>query len=327
MPEPRIALPPRVSSAALARSAQPCAIKVLRGTALGTSWRVDYGDRADSTADQLHQAIGARLAGLVDEMSQWEPGSLLSRFNRAPAGTWFALPSDFATVLAAALDVAAQSDGAFDPTHGRAAALLGFGAERVTAAPAPAALAAARATAGWQRLAFERGSRRVQQPGGLWLDFSGIAKGHAGDAIADLMRDAGVDDALVEVGGELVGRGLKPGGQPWWVDLEPPPNTEVPPLRIALHELAVATSGHYVRGAHTIDPRTGRALLGDTVSVSVIHDSAMLADAWATAVMAAGPSAGMALAARAGLAVRIVTAGRGGPAEALSPKLAAMIEG
>lgn len=282
--------------------------------------------RAAGPSDGIRAAIDRRLAGIVAEMSQWETDSVLSRFNRAPAGTWFSLPPDFATVIAAALDIARRSGGAFDPTYGRAAALLGFGARPTGAAPSAAALDAARSAAGWERLVFEPGSRRLRQPGGVWLDLSGIAKGFAVDAVADLLGDRGIADALVEIGGEVAGRGLKPDGLPWWVDLETVPDAATPPIRLGLHDLAVATSGDYVRGAHTIDPRTGRPLAPVVASVSVVHARAMLADAWATALTVLGPADGPAMAAREGLAARVIGRSDSGGTETLSPAFAAMLE-
>ncbi len=299
----------------------------LDGAALGTSWRVRFAARSGDMPIRLSEAIDARLALIVAKMSQWEPGSLLSQFNRAPVGTWFTLPTDFATVIAAALDVAERSGGAFDPTHGRAAALLGFGATKPARPPSAIELDEAFAAAGWRRLAFDPLSRRLCQPGGLWLDLSGIAKGFAVDAIARLLGEMGIEDALVEIGGELVGRGLRPDGQPWWVDLEDPPGLDLPLLRIGLHDMAVATSGDYVRGAHTIDPRTGCPLPPCVASVSVIHDTAMIADAWATALTVLGPEHGAEFAAREGLAARIVSRRDGIANEWVSPRLLAMIEG
>ena len=331
MDEPRVALPPRVSEAALRRCDGMARVRTLAGTALGTTWQLRLAARDDATCGigdgGLRVAIAGRLADIVAQMSQWEPTSLLSRFNRAAAGTWFMLPRDFAAVLTAALTIARMTSGAFDPTHGRAAALLGFGAEPMPRVePTHAQLGTALACAGWQRLAFDPDARCVQQPGGLWLDFSGIGKGFAVDAVTDLLTTYGFEDALVEIGGELAGRGLRPDGQPWWVDLESPPAAALPPLRIGLHELAVATSGDYVRGAHTLDPRTGRPLPSGVVSTSVLHPRAMLADAWATALTVLGAEAGMAAATREGLAVRIVTRERNGLVEHLSPALIAMIE-
>lgn len=292
---------------------------------MGTGWRVRYAAAPDFDPAPLRAAILARLDQIVSEMSQWEPTSHLSRFNGLAAGSWATLPPDFATVIAAALAVADASDGAFDPTHGRAAALLGYSAEPVTRPPTDAELAAARAGAGWTRLTFDPAARRLRQPGGLWLDLSGIAKGFAVDAIAAVVAADGLGDALVEIGGELVGRGLRPELQPWWVELEQPPGADLAPLRVALHGLAVATSGDYRRGAHTLDPANGRPLAEHVASVSVIHDSAMLADAWATALTVLGPAAGMALATRERLAARIVTRKSGGFAERLSPALSAML--
>jgi thiamine biosynthesis lipoprotein len=312
---------------ALRRHDPARSVRVLNGTALGTSWQVRFAASENAIAcDGIRAAIEQRLARIVAEMSQWEPASLLSAFNRAPAGTWFTLPRDFAAVMNAALAVAEQSDGAFDPTHGRAAAVLGYGAAAMTRPPLPTELEEAFSSAGWRRLAFDRATLRLRQPGGLWLDFSGIAKGYAVDAVADLLAATGFADALVEIGGELTGRGLRPDGQPWWVDLEAPPDAALPPIRIGLHEQAIATSGDYVRGAHTIDPRTGWPLDPRTASVSVVHASAMLADAWATALTVLGPEAGIEIAARESLPARFVERKEGGFVETLSPALIDMIE-
>ncbi len=287
---------------------------------MGTTWRVLYA--APVPAAVVQAAIVERLAGLVDEMSHWAADSHLARFNRAAPGSWVALPPDFATVIDAALRVAAASGGAFDPAMGRLVDLWGYGPPGPMPEPDPHAIAAALATAGWQRLRWDPPARRLRQPGGLALDLSGIAKGHAVDAVADLLAAHGIGHALVEVGGELVGRGVQPNGEPWWVDLETPPGLDVAPLRIALHGLAVATSGDYVRGAHTLDPRTGRPAANGVVAVSVITGSAMLADALATALAVGFPNiapGGMAVAAR------LLVRDGNGIREVVTPALAAML--
>lgn len=288
---------------------------------MGTVWRVTLAAPPRFDPAPLRRGIAARLDGLVAEMSHWRGDSLLSRFNRADAGSWTALPPDFAHVVDAALAVAARSDGAFDPAIGALVDLWGFGPVRVDRAPDAAAVAAARATAGWRRLEWDAAARRLRQPGGVALDLSGIAKGHAVDALAALLAAHGLGHALVEVGGELAGRGMRPDGDPWWVELEAPPGRALAPLRVALHGLAAATSGNYVRGPHTIDPRTGHPASG-VAAASVLHPSAMLADAWASALVVLGPRGGAALATRERLAARIVDADGG---EWLSPALAAML--
>lgn len=297
----------------------------MAGAALGTTWRVIFVGGGPS-AERVRTVVEARLAAVVGEMSQWEPGSALSIFNRAAAGTWLALPHDLATVVAHGLAIAERSGGAFDPTLGRIAALLGYGAEPIDGPVSPASLDAAAADAGWRRLAFDPGARRLRQPGGLWLDLSGIGKGFAVDAVAAALLREGLHDMLVEVGGELVGKGLKPDAQPWWVDLELPPGCDLPPMRVGLHELAVATSGDYVRGAHTIDPGSGRPLPRRVRSASVLHPSAMTADAWATALTVLGPERGGEAATREALAARMVWQADGATHEWISPALRAMID-
>lgn len=295
-------------------------VTTLSGETMGTLWSVRYVAPPSLGEAEARAIIDATLDRITVEMSQWRTDSIISSFNCAPQGSEIRLPCDFRTVLETALDVAQRSDGAFDPTLGRLVDLAGFG-------PAPAPATAKAATdpldalraAGWRRLPYAGG--RVVQPGGIALDFSGVAKGHAVDAVADDLAAAGVAHMLVEIGGELVGRGVRPDGQPWWVDLEAPPGKPLPPFRIALHGIAVATSGHYRRGFHTLDPRTGTPIVNGPRSVSVIHDKAAHADAWATALIVLGADAGMRLAEREGLAVRIVA-----DDEALSPALREMLE-
>ena len=296
----------------------------LAGITMGTRWRVRVAAPAGLDAGALQQRIATRLDRLVEEMSHWTTTSRLATFNASPAGAWTTLPRDFAAVIAAGLTVAAASDGAFDPAIGRLTDLWGLGPRPRFGDPTTDEIMAARAVSSWRRLAFDFAGTRLRQPGGLWLDLSGIAKGHAADAIAAMLADVGLAHALVEVGGECVGRGLRPDGDPWWVELETPPGLSLPPLRVALHQLAVATSGRYVRGAHTLDPRTGCPVTHDTIAASVLHRSAMSADAWATALMVASPEAAMAMAISLSLPARLIAASGH---EWISPAFGAMLEG
>lgn len=299
----RIAVPAALDPRMLENWRPDLPVLSLSGRTMGTVWRVKATAPA-SIAETLHAAIVSRLDGLVAEMSHWVPTSNLMRFNRAEAGAWVALPRDFATVVATGLAIAEASGGLFDPAIGRVTDLWGFG-------PNPRgdialSLAGARAASGWGRLALH--GDRLRQPGGAWLDLSGIAKGYAADALADVLRAHDIGHALVEIGGECVGMGIRPDGDPWWVELETPPNLTLPPFRIALHNLAVATSGSYVRGLHTIDPRTGNPAQNTIVSASVIAADAMRADAWASALCAARDDEADALAERQNLTARIVRA-------------------
>lgn len=323
MTGPRLAVPRALDPGAMASWNPHAATAALAGETMGTGWRVRFASPPGLDCAALGGAIQALLDGLVAEMSHWTPDSVLGRFNAAPAGRWVMLPPDFAAVMQAGLDVATRSGGAFDPAIGALVDLWGFGPVPVSGTPDAAAIERARARGGWQRLAFDPAARRLHQPGGVRLDLSGIAKGHAADRVSDLLLRHGIGHSLVEVGGEFVGRGLRPDGDPWWVELETPGGA-APPIRVALHQLAVATSGDYVRGNHTIDPRSGRPV-AHAVAVSVLHRSAMLADAWATALGVLPPDEMAALAAREALAVRALIRHAGAVREWISPALAEML--
>ena len=320
----RLAVPLQVDAAALAGWDRHAAVTDLSGATMGTVWRVRLAVPTGTDLARVRAAIVARLDGIVAQMSHWDQGSLLSRFNAGAAGTWMMLPADFARVMDAAMDVAARSGGAFDPAIGRLVDAWGHGPQPHARTPDADAIRAARAVSGWRRVAFDAVTRRLHQPGGVALDLSGVAKGFAVEAVAELLAAHDVAHFLVEIGGECAGRGLRPDGDPWWVELEAPPGTALPPLRVALHQLAVATSGDYVRGAHTIDPRTGQPARG-VIAASVLHASAMLADAWASAMMVLPAADAQALAAREGLAVRVVARDGEDMAEWFSPAFAALL--
>ena len=317
---------PATIDATLIAARDPAApVIVLAGETMGTTWRVLLAPSPRVNVARVEAAIITRLAGLVAEMSHWDLRSLLSRFKRARAGSWLVLPPDFATVIAAAMSIAEASGGAFDPAIGRLVNLWGYGPPGPTVPPDARAIQTAHLASGYARLTYDPAARRLRQPGGLTLDLSGIAKGYAVDTVADLIAAAGMPHALVEIGGELAGRGVRPDGEPWWVDLEPVPDADLRPLRVGLHQLAVATSGTYLRGDHNLDPATGRPVADAPASVSVLHASAMIADAWASALSVLGPVAGMAMAERHCLAARIVANAADGYVEHLSPAVAAML--
>jgi thiamine biosynthesis lipoprotein ApbE len=280
----RVVLPPRIDPDVLAGHDPAAAIVTLGGETMGTMWRVVYATRDPGDGEAIGAALQARLDDLVVQMSHWLPASLLSRFNRSAPGEWTALPPDFAAVIGTGLRVAALSDGAFDPAIGHLVNLWGHGPQGAQPVPDAAAVDRGRAAGGWRRLRWDAGAARLWQAGGVALDLSGIAKGYAADAVADMLAGLGFRHCLVEVGGELVGRGMRPDGDPWWVDLETPPGVDLPPMRVALHGMAVAGSGTYRKGEHGLDPRSGFPPTNGVIAVHVIAQTGMLADALATAV-------------------------------------------
>lgn len=340
--EPRVLVPAALD--VLARSPlRSGRLAQFGGETMGTTWSVSGVLPADRESGRPDEAIDAAIRAVLDDvvaqMSNWRADSDISRFNQASAASWVDMPASCFDVVEAALAVARESGGAYDPGAGALVDLWGFGpAPRRDSAPDVDAIVAARRRCGWQRVRMDRARRRLYQPGSHSLDLCAIAKGYAVDAVSETLASRGIAHSLVEIGGELRGEGVKPDGLPWWVDLETPPSeTEGPGLpvtdRIALHGLSVATSGDYrrfffdagERRSHTIDPRTGYPAGHGLASVTVLHRRCMLADAWSTALTVLGPDAGLALAQRKGLAARFVVRSAPGFREVLSPAYAALL--
>jgi thiamine biosynthesis lipoprotein len=158
--------------------------------------------------------------------------------------------------------------------------------------------------------------------GDVSIDLSAIAKGHAVDEVAGLLLSAGIDNYLVEIGGELASRGLKDTGEPWKVGIEIPVPGEAilfQSLKTGIKPLAIAASGNYrnvfhAKGraySHLIDPVSGAPITHDLAAVTVISESAMHADAWATALNIMGVDKGMELANQLQLAAYFIVADDG----------------
>ena len=310
-------------------------VTALRGETMGTTWSVKLARQADLDCERLRSGIEQVLARIVAQMSNWDAGSDLSRFNRAGAGNWHRLPADFYVVLDHALALADDTDGAYDPTVGPLVDLWGFGPGGMKPLlPRENDIEAARARCGFHKLKLDRKARCVLQPGAVSLDLCGIAKGYAVDRIARFLHEEGHRDYLVEIGGELRGEGQKPDGSPWWVALETPRdhNDARSETIVALQGLGVATSGDYrryfknqgVRYAHSIDPRRGYPVSNGVLSVTVLHRSCMRADALATALMVLGLDDGLQFAAARNIAALFVLEDKGGLQFRRTPAFAAM---
>jgi len=274
---------------------------------MGTTWSLRFDNPHMLPLDTVRGTIEVALAHVVAQMSHWQADSDLSRYNDAAAGAVHALAPGFGAVLACALHWAKASGGALDPTVGPLVALWGFGPQAAgdVHLPAPEALRAAHAACGWQRLPFDAAAGTLRQPGGVTLDFSGIAKGFAVDHVVEGLRVLGLKGLLLEIGGEVRAVGRRPDGASWTVQIAAPEGDgTAPPAVVALADLAVATSGDRWhrrehagrRWSHTIDPRTGVPVSHALASVTVLHAECMQADALATVLTVLGPAQGLAFA-------------------------------
>ncbi|WP_333825770.1 FAD:protein FMN transferase [Pinisolibacter sp.] len=290
--------------------------RALNGPAMGSRWSAIVHVVPDFDTAALATALAAAVEEVEAEMSTWRPTSDLERLNRAPIGEWTSIPAGLFTVLEASLAIGRLSEGAFDIGVGDLVRAYGFGggARR----PDPAGIAAAADRSRFEppkTLELDPIARRARRLAPLTLDLSGIAKGHGVDRMAEVAAAHGVSSFLVGIDGELRAKGLKPDGRTWVVGQERPDRAARSLAGvIELTDAAVATSGDYRhvheidgrRHSHTMDPRSGTPLAGDLAQVTVVAESCMVADAWATALMVTGAKDGFALAQRLGLAAILV---------------------
>lgn len=264
----------RAQSPALLRGAAPT--HLIQGHAFATGWSVTLpaGPHAD------RRPLEELLAGIDRMMSPWRDDSEITGFNRAPDAA--EVSGETAHVARAALRIAADSGGWFDPSVGPLVRRWGFGPIEGDAL-------------GWRGLQAGGDALRKDAPG-LTMDLCGIAKGRALDLMAAELAGQGQAAFLLDLGGELLARGHHPSGRPWQVAIEDPRPEAGGIAAVVGLQGAIATSGTRAqsydlggqRHGHVIDPRRARPASGRLASVSVLADEAMTADGWATALAAAG---------------------------------------
>lgn len=283
----------------------------LSGPTMGTRWAARYQAPPGVDHDALFRDL-ARAAECVDsQMSPWKRDSDLMRLNRAEPGQWIPMAPEIMRVLDTALEVGRRSSGAFDIAVGGLVNAWGFGAER--SEPDAGAIRHAASTHGpaHLQLRLDPGPGLACKQTPMVLDLCGIAKGYAVDCMAAVMRAHGIAHALLSLDGELRALGARADGRPWTVGLERPASG----IRsvhgvLELADIAVATSGDYRRWfelgpghrlAHSMDGRRSAPVRNPVASVTVLAPDCMHADAWATALLVAGPEDGLALAQGLGL--------------------------
>ncbi|EIE49796.1 thiamine biosynthesis protein ApbE [Salipiger aestuarii] len=279
----------------------------LSGLTMGTGYSivaVDHTRNIDRA--ELSAAVDASFSDVIAQMSNWDAGSELSRFNAHRSTDAFTVSPELARVLKAAQDVHDGSDGRFDVTVGPLLDLWGFGAGSTRRdAPGDAEIADALACCGQGRSLEVQGAalRKLRPETEIYV--SAIGKGHGIDRVAQTLADFGLTDYMVEVGGDLYTAGRNPDGQPWQIGIETPDAHDRGVMQVvSLSGMGMATSGDYrnffeqdgVRYSHILDATTGRPVTHNTTSVTVMTDSAMLADAWATALLVLGRDRGLEIA-------------------------------
>ena len=267
---------------------------------MGTVVSVVVAGLSRDAADRAADAAFREMRRVESLMSTYLPDSDLSRLNAAAGRGWRAVHPEVAAVIREGLRVARLSGGAFDPSVYPVWALWRF--EEGSRPPAPEALHRALAHVDYRNVEVdERGRVRLAEPGTA-LGLGGIAKGYAVDRALAVLRRSGASGAMVNAGGDLAVWGRPAPDRPWRVGVRDPRNPRGLLGTLSVETGAVATSGDYerffvwkgVRYHHILDPRTGMPARGCR-SVTVLHTSAMTADALATAVFVLGPRRGLEL--------------------------------
>ena len=273
------------------------------GTTMGTYYSIAIDAPATINTDELKAKVDERLADVNRQMSTWQADSEISQFNTQETLDWFPVSADFARVVAEAKRIHELSDGAFDPTVSPIIALWGFGDSRARVIPEQSVIDAARSLTGMQFLECRQNppALRKLKPQ-LQVNLSAIAKGFGVDVIAELLQSLGHNSFVVDIGGEDRAGNRKSNGALWRLGVESP--TGGIQKVVQLENCSIATSGDYrnffVAGerkfSHVMNPVTGWPVENPPASVSVIHESCMTADAWATALMVLGAEQGILLA-------------------------------
>ena len=306
---------------------------------MGTAYSVRIvvpPDEPDLNLEGLSKQIAARLDELEDHFSTYRPDSEINRFNAFPGQEWFPASPVFMDVFRQAMSVYELSGGAFDPTVGPLVDLWGFGADGDTGRiPQQEEVQLLLASTGFTHLQLREMPAAVRRMlPGVQLDFSAIAKGYAVDEVWRLLSEAGLSDYLVEIGGEVRTRGIRANGGDWSIGIDSPDGSGVTEA-VRLRDAAIATSGDYRnyfqyqgrRYSHLLDPRTGWPVAHDLTAVSVVSDTAAVADALATALLVLGPTDGFELAKREQIAARLVVRSADGVTILHTPAFEAALAG
>nr|CAD6606578.1 FAD:protein FMN transferase [Rhizobium sp. TCK] len=290
---------------------------------MGARWSALFFAPPEFDPTPVRSALQTAVEAVDRSMSTWKSDSDLMCLNRAPVGEWVSVAADLRQVIELGLKIGHESGGLFDIGLGDAVGAWGFGP---AAADTHAIKAAMRARRRATDEILELHEGRIRKLAPVRLDLNGIAKGYGVDRLAKTHQALGICQALVGIDGEMRAIGTRPDGEGWTIAVEQPdPDRRAPHSILALQDAAVATSGDYrhwveVQGrrvSHTMNPQTGASLLSSPASVTVVARTCAEADAWATALMVAGPEAGPGLAMRNRLQALFIMRQPGGSCRSL----------
>lgn len=261
------------------------------GFMYGTVYHVTYQHDKD-----LQQNIEAEMKKVDDALSTFNPNSIISKINQNKP---VELNDMFKDVFTMSEEISKETHGAFDITVAPMVNAWGFGFKSGVS-PTRHTIDSLKTIVGYEKVKLKSG-RIVKQDPRIMLDCSAIAKGYGVDIVANYLRKEGVENFIVEIGGEIVSSGISEKRLPWKIGVTKPVDDSVSQsqeLQTVLNvtNKAMATSGNYrnfyykngKKYAHTIDPKTGYPVQHGILSATVLADRCAIADAYATSFMVMG---------------------------------------
>ncbi|MDG2171101.1 MAG: FAD:protein FMN transferase [Opitutales bacterium] len=261
---------------------------------MGTYYTLQYWSEERVSAHEIDGDVQALLDQFENELSNWREDSWVNQFNHAGAGEVIPMPDVAFQVVSLSLDLAEKSDGLLDPTAGPLIELWGFGTDRNVEIPSQSSIDQISSQVGYDKLKLDPVERTLQKSvTGVQLNCSAVAKGFAVDLIAERLAANGIENHLINIGGEVKAEGTHLDSEPWKVGIRQPvfQGRVGKTLRsIELHNQALATSGHSQRSfekdgkrySHILNPKTGHPVPLVTASATVMAPTCALADGLAT---------------------------------------------
>lgn len=265
------------------------------GSVFHTLYKIKY-----QASKVMTEEIDEELRAINLSLNPFNPNSVIAKVNNNEP---VEIDDHFRTVFNKAMEISAHSNGMFDITAGPIINIWGFGTQ-TTEQPTPEKIDSILQFVGYRKVRIE-GNHVVKDDPRIQLSTSAIAKGYACDVVAGMLERHGIKNYMVEIGGEVTAKGVNNQGQPWHVGIRKPEDSaatkqatlaDIKEILNIKEKAGVATSGDYLnfyikdgkKYAHTINTKTGYPAAQNILSCTIVADSCMTADGYATAMMAMG---------------------------------------
>ena len=269
--------------------------KRIQGDAFGTTYQVIV--QSESNSSKIKQSIDSIFEVVNNSMSTYRSNSIISKVNQSQNPV--KVDSHFIEVFKKSKDIWKLSNGYFDPTAGSIVNLYGMGPNNKIQSINEYKIDSVMQYVGLDKVYLNQQNFIVKTDENVYIDFNAIAKGYSVDLVKDLLININSNNFLIEVGGELITMGVSEKNKKWKVAIQNPVDLNSYYSEITLDGMSLATSGNYrkfridsetgVRYAHIVNPINGQSMSNNILSASVIANSCIEADAWATSLMLMDP--------------------------------------